>query len=160
MQRMIFLAEDDDPGRGSWSWQKNMFLAEDHDPGRETCSCQNNMVLLGNKEPLLKGPPWDHLGTIFGQIRKLISCHSWIDLGSIRLLEAGLDRISDWVTKCRLSYIFSCFPILLGPSGADKRRRGFCKGLNWMKLRLRTRVNFLRLPMARNGLKGQVKTNK
>ena len=58
----MILAEDDDLGRASWSWQKMTILAEDRDFGRTTCSCQNSLILLGNNEPPLR----PHFGTTSG----------------------------------------------------------------------------------------------
>ena len=56
----MILAVDDDPGRGSWSWQRTMILAENHDPGR--CSCWKTMILLEYRKPSFK----DDLGTTSG----------------------------------------------------------------------------------------------
>ena len=76
--RIILLGDNHDLGRGSSSWQKMMILAEDHDLGRQACSCWNSMILVENKEPPFGG----HLGTIFSQVRKLISKRFWTGLGS------------------------------------------------------------------------------
>ena len=103
------LAEDHDPGRGSWSWQRMLILADDH--GRGSWSWQKNMFLLkqhdsaGKQKTTLQGPRWDHLGTIFDKVRKLISRRLGIDLGSILLLEAGLYSKFYTATKCRPPYI-------------------------------------------------------
>ena len=91
MQRIMILAEDHDPGRRSWSWQKNMFLLEQDDSA-------------GKQRTTVQGPFRDHLGTIFGQMRKLISRRSWINLGSILLLEAGFYSNLCMAAKCRLPY--------------------------------------------------------
>ena len=46
-----------------------MFLLEQYDSVRE-------------RYATVQGPPWDHLGTIFAQIQKLVSRRLGIDLGS------------------------------------------------------------------------------
>ena len=59
----------------------------------------------GKQRTTVQGPLRDHLGTIFGQIRKLIPRCLGIDLGSILLLEAGLYKVLGAATKCRQPYI-------------------------------------------------------
>ena len=113
LAKVMILAEDHDPGGESWSWQKIMILAEDHDSGRRSWSWQNSMFLLeqygfaGIQRTTVRGPPWHHLGTIFGQVRKFMSRRLGIDLGSNLLLEAGLDGKFYTATKCRLPYVSS-----------------------------------------------------
>ena len=68
-----------------------MFLLEQYDSA-------------GKQGPTVQGPRRDHLGSIFGHIRKLISRRLGIDLGSILLLEAGLYRVLGAAAKCRLPY--------------------------------------------------------
>ena len=79
-QKSWYLREEDhDPCRGSWSWQRMMIPAKDDDPGGGWWSWQTIMTLaeqhdsVGKRRTTVQGPPWDRLGTIFGQIRKLIS---------------------------------------------------------------------------------------
>ena len=50
--------------------------------------------------------PWDHLGTIFDQNRKLLSRRWEIHLWSILLLEAGLHSKLYTATKCRLPCVY------------------------------------------------------
>ena len=66
---MMILEEDDDyPGRRSL-----MILAEDHDPGRKVMFLLGQYDSAGIQSTTVQGPPWDHLGTIFGKIRKLLA---------------------------------------------------------------------------------------
>ena len=89
----MVLAEDDDFGRRSWSCQSSMFLSEQYDSA-------------GKQRTNVQGPPRDRLGAIFGQVRKLISRHSWMNLGWIWLPEAGFYTNLGATTKCRLVYIY------------------------------------------------------
>ena len=77
-----------------------MFLLEQHDSA-------------GIHRSTVQGPPWDHLGTIFGQIRKLISRRLGLDLGSIWLLEAGFYSNLYTATKCRRPYKNTIFKIII-----------------------------------------------
>ena len=163
-QKMMILAEDDDPCRGWWSWQRIMILAEDHDPGRTACSCWNTMILLGNKEPLFK----DHLGTTFGKIRKLISRRLGLDLGSIWLLEAGFYSNLYTATKCRLPYYYIsttlCFSLIIPEwlRGNDWFWDDFeaVRSFGGLNLHEKYIANpFLTLPRARNVLKSWFKTD-
>ena len=74
-----------------------MFLLEQYDS-------------VGKQRTIVQGPPWDHLGTIFGQIRKLISRRLGIDLGSVWLLEAGFYSNLYTAAKCRPPYVDMIFP--------------------------------------------------